>query len=430
MSSPIVVSPRGTAPLWTVHAIALLSSIGTAVVQQGVYLLLKARYDAAPSINFGVGLLFGVMYLAAALGIGPAIDRINRRSKKVTTRLILGLVLVAMAFTCAIPWAAQTFLGSTSIAWWWVVVAVYSPLTGLQWPLVESYLSGGRTEAALRKATGQFNVVWGGSMLVSYVLMSPLIKSAQTELIALVGIIHILTLLVLLAMPRDPAAHGDHVHVPPADYRRHLAIFRILLPTSYLVAGTLMPFLPSAVERLQFGPEFWALVIATWHAARVLTFAVMGRWHGWHGRWATPNVGAAGMLLGFCICLLAPLVGSHAGMTIGQVMLILGLAPLGMGMGVIYAGAIYYALEVGQADVDAGGAHESLIGLGMTLGPGCGLAISGASEMGWIAQEASDAALLVFALVAGLVFCLVALRSSMRHARVAATPPSELPPPA
>lgn len=43
-------------------------------------------------------------------------------------------------------------------------------------------------------------------------------------------------------------------------------------------------------------------------------------------------------------------------------------------MGIIYCAALYYAMAVGHADVDAGGKHEASIGLGYGVGPLCGLA--------------------------------------------------------
>ena len=41
----------------------------------------------------------------------------------------------------------------------------------------------------------------------------------------------------------------------------------------------------------------------------------------------------------------------------------------GVGMGAVYYAALYYGLAVGHADVDAGGTHEGLIGVGYCLGP-------------------------------------------------------------
>ena len=47
----------------------------------------------------------------------------------------------------------------------------------------------------------------------------------------------------------------------------------------------------------------------------------------------------------------------------------IGLALFCIGHGIIYYAAIYYALRVGNAEVDAGGVHEALIGIGYVLGP-------------------------------------------------------------
>jgi uncharacterized membrane protein YeaQ/YmgE (transglycosylase-associated protein family) len=54
-------------------------------------------------------------------------------------------------------------------------------------------------------------------------------------------------------------------------------------------------------------------------------------------------------------------------------------------MSSLYVGAIYYAMEVSHSEVDAGGTHEALIGVGYAGGPLCGLLATG------IAASTSDA---------------------------------------
>jgi hypothetical protein len=53
--------------------------------------------------------------------------------------------------------------------------------------------------------------------------------------------------------------------------------------------------------------------------------------------------------------------------------LLVGLLVFGVGMGLTYYAAFYYALAVGHAEVDAGGTFEALIGLGYCVGPLLGL---------------------------------------------------------
>ena len=54
-------------------------------------------------------------------------------------------------------------------------------------------------------------------------------------------------------------------------------------------------------------------------------------------------------------------------------MLIFGLVLFGAGTGITYYAALYYAMAVGQAKVDAGGTHEAFIGGGYIVGPIVGL---------------------------------------------------------
>jgi hypothetical protein len=50
----------------------------------------------------------------------------------------------------------------------WVLVAVYSPLTGCVWPITEAYLSGGRRgETLCVGRLAMFNVTWSTALVVA-----------------------------------------------------------------------------------------------------------------------------------------------------------------------------------------------------------------------------------------------------------------------
>jgi hypothetical protein len=76
--------------------------------------------------------------------------------------------------------------------------------------------------------------------------------------------------------------------------------------------------------------------------------------------------------------------------------LIVGLAIFGGGMGMTYYAALYYAMSVGRAKVDAGGTHEALIGGGYLFGPLVGLVTLQASTQG---QEMSFQPLIIVVLI-------------------------------
>jgi hypothetical protein len=217
-------------------------------------------------------------------------------------------------------------------------------------------------------------------------------------------------------MGAEPGKHLHEQHEPhPIVYTQLLATFRILLPTSYIVFTALNPYLPELLGMMGITTGWQAPLAATWAGARVGTFLLLERWHGWHGRWY-PAIGGMALLLGgFAVAVLSPAAGASLG---GQVMALAGLAAFGMGMASIYTGALYYALEVGQAEVEAGGTHEALIGLGYTGGPACALLAMGAADAGLIPTSESAFQAAVLALV-GIIALAASGFAAWRSWRIA-----------
>ena len=78
-----------------------------------------------------------------------------------------------------------------------------------------------------------------------------------------------------------------------------------------------------------------------------------------------------------------------------------------------YYAALYYAMSVGRAKVDAGGTHEALIGGGYMFGPLVGLMTLQASSQG---QEMSFQPLIIVVLIL-LIAAFGALAMIWRKAR-------------
>jgi hypothetical protein len=293
------------------------------------------------------------------------------------------------------------WLGAEREPWTvWLLVAVYSPLTGVLWPLVESYVSGGRSGTSLRSVTSRWNIVWSSAVVAATFGISPFVQSQPAMTILLLGFIHLACLLPLLLLAPDPAPHLPDEHEPhPPVYAKLLVTFRLLLPMSYIVSSALGPYLPSAMDSLAIRVELQAMLAASWLVARVLVFLILNHWHGWHGRWYPAVLGGLLLVAGFGAAVFAKPVGSVA-------LLVTGLAMFGTGMAVVYSGALYYALEVGQAEVEAGGKHEALIGTGYTVGPGILLAASYGVSSGLLSEDRSEP--VVFGVV-GAIAIIVAL---------------------
>ncbi len=416
---------RPASPLWASLAFTFTNSFGTGMATQGVYFVTSRVYGFDSTENYLLALLFGLTYIPAALFIGPAIRRLAHRRAWLSSRLVLALMMVFLGLLGLLPPVAHGVspeLGRASV---WLFILLYAPANGALWPIVEAYVPGGRRGRPLRAATGRFNLSWSASVGVCLFAIAPLFATGGAHdadagsrpilAFALLGVAHLGSLALLPAFTPEP---GTHLHDDPEPHTNAdealLAAFRVLLPTSFLVIAILEPYLPTAVARLGLPPGWETPAAATWMGARFLAFLVMERWHAWHGRWSLPAIASVTMLAGLALALAAPpLLPVSAGVPT----LLAGLALLGFSLGSIYAGAFYYAMHVGAAEIDAGGKHEALIGIGYAFGPllglGAALAAGGRDD-----AETLLPALLVGAavLIVGVVTA-VSLTTARRHAR-------------
>ena len=97
------------------------------------------------------------------------------------------------------------------------------------------------------------------------------------------------------------------------------------------------------------------------------------------------------LAFGFVGCILSPLIPAPD-LAVG--VLVVSLTLFGAAMGTIYTAAIYYAMEVGQGEIDSGAIHETLIGVGYALGPALGILASLGVMLGLIPDHTFEAALI------------------------------------
>lgn len=365
---------------------------GSVVTSNALYFLTKQGFEFSQSMNFLLGCLLGVVYIAGALAAKPLLDRLRILFPSLSTRGVLSALMLVLAALCFVPQASASSAPDGKPAAWaiWAVVLLYSPATGMLWPIVESYVSGGRSGSNLRSTMGVWNVVWSAAGLFITLVVTPIAERAATLVIASIGLTHLAALFPLKGFGPEPGEHLEAEHEPhPPAYADLLVTFRLLLPLAYVVMSAIGPYLPSLAERLGLLKN-WSvsgvtltlggLLPIAWVAARVATFAALARWQSWHGRWSFAIFSGSLMLAGYAGLVFSPLLPRAPGIALA----LMGLAAFGTAAAAIYTAAIYYAMEVGKADVNAGGRHEALIGVGYTLGPGIGLASTIAVERGWV----------------------------------------------
>ena len=364
-----------------------LASFAAGTMTLSIYFVTgRAPYEFSDAQQYALGLLVGVTYTLGALG--AAAVRRALAARGISPRAFLVLLSLAMAAFACVPLATRS--GAAVFA----LLACYAPLTGLFWPLVEGYVSGGRRGGELRSAIGRFNIVWSLTLLPSF-LIPPLLAHSASAVFVAVAATHVVSLACLLGFRVEPGEHGveEHgveenaveEHVAPREYGELLRVHRVLHAMSYLVMYALSPYLPKLLGRLGF-VGFSASALGATASARALGFALLERWHGWHGRWSVAVIGALLVLGGFGGTLLAPGLGPEA-----PTLVALALFLFGAGLAALYTAALYYAFEVGGNE--GGGSHEALIGLGYSIGPSCGLVVCALERGGVIEGTGRDGAL-------------------------------------
>ncbi|MEM0983265.1 MAG: hypothetical protein AAGI17_04880 [Planctomycetota bacterium] len=372
---------------WIV-AYVWLVSLGTGAVTDGIFFLTESAYGYGRGLNLLLGVLSHAAYVPGALLVGPLIRRLARRTG-ITPRTVLTVLTASLGGVCVAPAivAATTAEPGPPPAWTiWLVAMIYAPLTGALWPLAESYVSGGRSGPRLTKAVGAFNLSWASAMIAAAWLMAPLVEDRPIDVLTLLGVVHLATAGLLTRFARAPGSHETgHKHIDPIA-RRELPVFRVLLPASYIVMSTLTPVLSVSLAGLGV-PRTWRPPLAgVWLITRVIAFVVLHRWHGWYGSRLLAPLSLAALLAAFAGALLGPQLGpGPAALTV----VVGSLAVLGVAQAAIYKASLTYVMAGSDSDVDAGGTHEALIGLGYTAGPLAGAGAAWAAGGSGLAADAA-----------------------------------------
>ncbi len=337
--------------------VTFVCSLGTGVYWHGIPFIAKHTYGFDQVRNLLLSAAMGAVYTLGAFTAGALTRRLERR---LSPRNVLGSSIAVLSLVCLAPIAVRDQWAL------WLAALLGTYVTSIIWPVVESYVTAGRHGPSMRSAIGWFNLTWAPAVAIPLFAMAPILERHGQWAIggfAALGLVGLVLLARFAPRPghHDPAVADDHVG---PEYRLLLRSARVLLPLSYVLNAAMNPILPYRFEDL--GVEVWweTPSAATWIVVRVMAFLLMWRLGFWHGRWGALLLGAVSMTGGFALVVTGPTIAT----------VLAGLACLGLGLGVIYYAALYYAMAVGRAQVEAGGTHEGLIGAGYAIGPLAGLA--------------------------------------------------------
>jgi hypothetical protein len=348
-----IVAP---APLSALLTVAFFGSISGGAFWSGIFFITARHYQFSPGRNLALAASMGFVYAIAARLAGSVQRRLARH---MAPRTMLAMTLSTWGLAALLP-----LLGRNHEAFIWATAWVGSVSSALTWPVVESFLGGGRHGAEMRRALGRFNMTWTSATAVPLLVLPLLARVDELLTITLSALANLIALIAVRRLPRHPDASDPEASLAAAgrEYPQLKQAASWLLPLAYLMSSTLAPILPHRLTAL--GATTAASVIAAlWMVARFGTLALMARIHFWHGRWGALVAAAGALCGGLALVLLA---SSLPGV-------IAGLLIFGVGTGLTYYAALYYSLVVGHAGVDAGGGFEALIGVGYCAGPLIGL---------------------------------------------------------
>ena len=337
--------------------LAFLESIAATLIQRGLYFYTHEQLGFTQTHNLWIAFGFGVAYIAGAFVSHGATRRLGERG--LLLACLVGLLLLhgLMAVWASSPVLVSAVFGTAAIQ-------------GLKWPVVESYVSAGRPPRQLLAILGRYNVTWATAGFAAIGVTGFIVGTGIPSLFFwLPALLNLLAIAIALRLPKTPV-HLDHAH-PDRPAQHELYSMRALLGSarwsmigSYALLYVLAPLMPSLLAHLGLSVTQATPVASLLDAVRVVSFGLFGWLSGWHGKRLPLWLTIAALPVGFLLILLGDSLPA----------VILGELVFGGAAGFAYTAALYYALVASNASVDAGGAHESLIGIGIGLGPLSGLA--------------------------------------------------------
>ena len=344
-------------PFHCLMLITFVESLALAMVGIGVYFYTHKILQFTDGQNLALATGAGVSYVLGALVSHKFSSAVGE--KRALALSLWGQVLshaMMLAFPAS-PWALVVGMVS------------YSFCGGLKWPLIESYVSAGRTPQQTARAIGYFNLAWSVTTPLGIMAAGPIIGSSAPQFLFAAALLADLcslaaTVPLLRAPEHLPANHPQRL--PDHQATRWVAMLqssRWSMGVTYAVLQMINAILPSLFDRMGIAVAVATALAGLIHWSRFISFLVMRYSTRWHGRAGLNVMMIIGMPLGFAL-----IVAEQSLTTV-----LIGELVLGAVSGMAYYAALYYAMVIKNASVDAGGGHETAIGLGLAGGPAVGL---------------------------------------------------------
>jgi predicted MFS family arabinose efflux permease len=359
-----------------------------------LYFYMQKVYGFGNKANLALAAMNGATYAFTAWYGGKFAQRFGY-----FTALKLGFAIMALAL--AFGWGVRSAASEIAVM---VLTVIGMSFT---WPTLEALVSENEPAAGLQHMVGVYNVVWattaavanftGGAILDNLGLRSLF----YVPLAILLGQLGLTFWLEQIAgpphrhslpqgEPRDvdelrgsaasalemPHAMTTELLVAaavekvtmhrtsPAKARRFLSMAWLANPFAYIGINTLIAVMPGVADRLELSTMLAGFCCSAWCFSRLVAFAVLWQWSGWHYRFRWLLVAYCSLVGSFVTILLVP----------NLAVLVLAQILFGGAVGLLYYSSLFYSMDLSDTKGEHGGLHEAAIGLGNFTGPALGAA--------------------------------------------------------
>ena len=336
--------------------ITFIESLATTLIERGVYFYSHGRLQFTDMENLLLALGFGAAYVAGAMSS-------HGLTKRFADKPVVVLAVIGQFLAC-VPLLVQPESSGVLVA----AMVALGGFNGLKWPVIESYVSAGRTPSEQARTVGRFNLAWATAVPLGLAMAGPLIGWSSRAMFVTAALMNAASLILVRPLERRPVLlASDHPERPApermARYRSLLASSRWSMVGSYSLMWILAALLPHVFEDLGFAVPVATALSGLLDVFRCATFLVLQLYVGWHYRRGPLVWVIIGLPLAFFVTLFGPNLAT----------VLAGELVFGIAAGLTYYAALYYAMIVKNAAVEAGGAHEGIIGVGFVIGPLAGI---------------------------------------------------------
>ena len=346
-------------------ALAALNTLASNFFFNYLFFFLRDRYGFGNRQNLWTSALYGFVYIFSAWQCGKFAQR---RGFVLSLKIgFLGLAIFMAAGGLIEPWYGIL-----------AILVGYSVMLLFTWPALEALVSQNESRSGVQHMVGIYNCTWSAAAALSYFVGGSLYdwlgRGAVFWLPAGIFFGQYLLLLWLSGKRIEPAPPASLESFPkspePAAFDQGIRPEGFLKmawwanPFAYVAMNTLLAVMPGIAERLALSPSRVGLFCSIWFFARLVAFAILWRWSGWHYHFRWLLTAYVTLMLSFMLLLLA-----HDLWVFTAAQALFGLAA-----GLIYYSSLYYSMDVGEASAEHGGLHEAAIGVGVCAGPAVGAA--------------------------------------------------------